>query len=375
MNIPTQKQCFRGSPSSGKSSRHRSWWLQFPTGDDLQDLATKGEVLKSSFIKWLTRWPLRVVLSSSVLLLVQITAFSSNAYASGPSYIPPPVQSYYIPYNVTGLMANNWGKQQALTDASNGLNSVVILDFGAESADGSVTYTTDQLGSLTISQDQYIAAQFALGYQEDTNGTTVLSLEMGTNNSGSSVGYSNGQIWGNAVQGVIIDASQSGWTQVNVGGAGDWESWNGTESYAALQNWESGYTSTTSSSLYDFGSADGCPSNYVDETGVTTPCAQPDWAPGSYYMAAWGWGPAFAVPQIYYQGCTINGTPYAAQEIQWANVSLWGAENSQTMIYFTAPLWASGYCEPSPQDSYIDFWNALNNRSQTAMSPAYLAQI
>ena len=45
-------------------------------------------------------------------------------------------------------------------------------------------------------------------------------------------------------------------------------------------------------------------------------------------------------------------------------------ENSQTMIYFTASLWASGYCEPTPQDSCIDFWNARNNRFQTAVSPA-----
>ncbi len=94
-----------------------------------------------------------------------------------------------------------------------------------------------------------------------------------------------------------------------------------------------------------------------------------------------------SVPEIYNNGCylTVGGVTnyYPAQEIQWANIPLSGAVNDGSQqfpqaigpIIFMAPLYSPGGCEASPQNSYIDLWNALNNRSQTAMTPPFLSRI
>ena len=332
------------------------------------------------------RWATRMIVV--ITLGLGMISFGSPRAFANPSSIPPVDISYYVPSSVTPAITNGWGCSQGHADASSGHTSVVILDFGRQNASGSGTYPIGSQSVFPLGTEEYLTAQFALGYSDCSNHQAdYLTLAMGTSNysnaSGSNLSYSNGQIWGQAVQAVANNASSAHYN-VSIAGAGDWEAWG---SFSDLTNWEQGYYSTTGALLYDYGSADGCPYNYLDETGVDYGCDSGGWNQSANYLAAWGWAPAMSVPEIYNNGCylTVGGVTnyYPAQEIQWANIPLSGAVNDGSQqfpqaigpIIFMAPLYSPGGCEASPQNSYIDLWNALNNRSQTAMTPPFLSRI
>ncbi len=96
-------------------------------------------------------------------------------------------------------------------------------------------------------------------------------------------------------------------------------------------------------------------------------------AADSVVTASWGWPPAFALPEIYYNGCNS----YAVEDIQWGMISLRAVNNGTGPIYFSGSLAspsAPGSCE-SPQGAYIDLWNVINNTPSTAMTPNFATSL
>ena len=86
----------------------------------------------------------------------------------------------------------------------------------------------------------------------------------------------------------------------------------------------------------------------------------------SVVTVSWGWPPAFALPEIYYNGCNS----YAGEDIQWGMISLRAANNRTGLIYFFGALGeasAPSLCE-SLQKAYIDLWNVTNSTPSTAMT-------
>lgn len=277
-------------------------------------------------------------------------------------------------------MANSWGCSQAQADASTGHNSLVVFDYGAQTSDGAYTVQQGQsVGNsaywLSLAWDEQLAEQFALGYQQCGNGQEDTELAMGINNSAGTTNSSTGVSWGQAVQGAINNIVSANYTYSMIYGAGDWESWNSQGHFSDVSNWEGGYVSATSTYLVDFGSADGCIDSYNSET-TDQVCTYypnsttPDWTQDDYVLVSWGWAPALALPEIYYNGSSSCPT-YAAQDIQWGMISLRGVNNGTGAIFFSGPLGTNGTCEP-PDGAYIDLWNVINNTPSTAMTPYYL---
>jgi hypothetical protein len=190
----------------------------------------------------------------------------------------------------------------------------------------------------------------------------VLTLNIGTNNSGSTPTGKLGAIWGSVISWVANHA----WSDDIVQGANDVESWG---TYAAFNNWEwgdstgSGYAASKLM-LVNFGSADGCPTFW---TNGDYPCSSGFTTKHEYY-ASWGWSPNLAQPQIYYDGC--DG--YANQPVQWADISAWGAANNLGRIYSAASL-SQNYCL-SPDQSYSYLESALAHQGVND-TPSYETQI
>ena len=285
--------------------------------------------------------------------------------------VPPADYSYYVISSDTNSTAKSLGCTQANRDGQYNYNSLVILDFGAQRNDGAGTYLTSNSTFWSNGTIELYAANFALGYQGCNHGSHTMRLAVGTNNDGSVTDGALGAAWENVVYAVQQNASNSGYVNVSVAGAGDWE--GGYGSFSHLNGWVNGDSSGGGYSnphwipLYNYGSADGCPQSYGQYQNYL--CTG-DWYQDSNWSASWGWSVAYATPEIYYNGCDGQ----AAQHIQWGMISLEGATYHSNAIQFSGPLTDAGSCDTSA-NAYIDLWNVINNNSATAMTPYYLLQI
>ena len=312
---------------------------------------------------------------AAALLVSGFVAIGTEAPAgANPPAIPPIDYSFYVAPSDTYSTALQLGCNQANYDGSVHYPSTVILDFGAQTSDGSGTYLPSTSYYWTDGADEYYAANFAYGYQACNHGTYRLNLAIGTNNDGSVTNSYLGDVWAIVASAVRDNVSTSGYVNVSVWGAGDWE--GGFGSFAHLSSWMNGGDGTgtgyaPSPSLppliFNYGSADGCPQNYGQYQNL--PCTG-DWNQGSNWLDSWGWVDAWATPEIYYNGC--GG--FAAQDLQWGMISLFGAVYYGRPIEFWGPMTETGTCEPSV-NAYIDLYNVINNNPATAWDPGYLLQI
>ncbi len=246
------------------------------------------------------------------------------------------------------------GYQAGLRDGNAGYQALIILDFGAQTTDGSTSIETVTFASLTNFQIRDLAQEFALGYVR--GGGFNLYLGIGTNNSrspdqGTYGAY--GTMWNTTVVTPIRSwMSAQGYNKwIQVEGANDIESWSGSgPGVHPTDDWAYGYSNAGGSVYYDFGSADGCPlGTYDNRTGCAYGYAQAD-----YYGLSWGVPAAYAVPEIYYY-CTY---------CEWAMISGYGQYYTSTGgIYFTGPL-DDHYLDSSayiPSDAWSLLWNTLYN--------------
>ncbi|HEY9288529.1 MAG TPA: hypothetical protein VIT43_10975 [Candidatus Dormibacteraeota bacterium] len=236
---------------------------------------------------------------------------------------------------------------------SAGYQALIILDFGAQTTDGSTAVETGTYTPISNFQIRDMAQNFAIGYL--AGGGWNLRLGIGTNNSrlpdqGTYGNY--GTVWNTAVVAQIrswmAGQGYSQWIQVE--GANDIESWSGTGDGAhPTDDWANNYSIAGGSIYYNFGSADGCPyGTYDNRTGCSY-----GWAQADYYGVAWGYPAAFAVPEIYYY-CTY---------CQWAMISGYGQYYTSTGgIHFTGPV-DDHFLEPpayTAADAWSLLWNTLN---------------
>jgi hypothetical protein len=240
---------------------------------------------------------------------------------------PPDNFSFYV--NTTSdstLYQLGWN--QGHSDAINGTNSLVILDFGGQNQAN--TGTVGALGSpdFNYSQIEVLCEFFLWGYYNGTglnDYSTVLTLAVGTSD-GNYIAQSLGTTWGQVVQTVenwIVSTPYSG--QETAIGANDIETFGGAH-YSDVLQWLAGYESGTKLPYEDYGSADGCPQ--FDHTGKACTAGPPGWTQYSYWYLSWGATPAHAFPIIY----------RASQKDQWVEIDEYGYLYQGDEIDFTAPL-------------------------------------
>ena len=307
---------------------------------------------------------------------------ASWGYASPHNTTPPPVErSFYIAPSDTYNLEEQRGCSQAQADILNLRNSVVILDFGGEAADRQGTLSTVQVNGsyveMSWNTDWWLYAYFAAGYQSCADGRFHETLAYGTNNSANYVNGAGGYDVGKFVAQAAANLYGWGYNETVVYGGNDVEAAYST--YPAFSNWElgdgtgSGYASESGSiPMIDFGDAE-CPP-YAGTTyynGGDMGCTN-GWSFSEVYNAAWGFGPNFAAPEVYYAYDVCPG--YANMAVQWENVSEWGANNAGPgRIYFLGPL-DQGYCLNSGQ-AWNELATAVGHFANTSVGFTYAMEI
>ncbi len=315
-----------------------------------------------------TRRYWRLLGNLAALLSILVAAVGLHAPAAWASN-PPNNWSFYVASWDTNSTAQQLGCNQANYDKSVNANSFVTLDFGAQYYTGSGTYVPSTTIYWSNSTIEAYAENFAYGYQI-CGSSHYLTFNVGTNNDGSVTDGALGADWGSLVQSVASNVSNSGYANVIVYGAIDAEAGYGP--FAHLYGWEfgdssgPGFASRFGGLISDFGSADGCPQSYYQDTNRV--CSG-DWYLSSDYEAAWGWSPNIANPEIYYDGCY----GLANEPVQWANISDFGAHYGFGAIFFEGPL-SQNYCL-SPAQSYNDLVYSLNVDGAGVGPMPFLTQI
>lgn len=299
--------------------------------------------------------------ASALAWSIYLPTVANGPSPTGSQPKPPTSASYYILSTDPGR-AYSIGCQQGWADAQTSppVNSLVVLDFGGQLADGG--------GSLLVSgtpvsnaQIEAIAEAFAHGYWYCTGSdyNSVLTLVVGTNNSYYDVSYSGGQTWARVVAAIAAYNQSHGYSaQVVVDGGNDIEpAWADAPSSRA---WTDGFSSIGSAFSFDYGTADSCPtSSYLNGR------CDNGWSQSDVWYVSWGSPAALALPEIYYP---INAS-------QWTMIGLYGAEfhGSGGSIAFsgpldTYPLWQSSN---SADQAWSQLWSSLNSYSATAAQPRY----
>lgn len=290
------------------------------------------------------------------LLFTGVLAFQSPQALAAPATQtkPPTADSFYVTSTSTST-AYSHGCNQGNADANNHASSMVILDFGAQLADGSGVDNWDA-GHISNEQVEDEAEAFAHGYWVCTGSDTSskLDLAIGTNNSGA-VSSALGTTWAHVVAAVQShDQAQGYASQVVAMGGDDMEP--GFGGPTAAKDWARGYYNAGTGTVYaDFGSADGCP-----PAGST---CNNGWTQYDEWFVSWGATAAVPTPEIY--------TNTAAW--QWEDISLYGVNNEGGAILFWGPVSTPAYITPG--DAWDDFANALCSRTSTCVHMSYSLRI
>lgn len=256
-----------------------------------------------------------LAVTAALLLTPVVSLISSSvaALAVGPQ--PPTDTSYYV-MTTNAASFYTWGYNQGYADhAAGNVNSEVILDFGGQSYDGSGTIkpkTTNVYYSWATLET--IAEQFGEGYYYGTGSdyTSVLLLDVGTNNSAWHVDSAGGATFASHVKNVSNWMASNGFSsQVSVEGGNDMEP--GYDTYPPTAAWVNGWAGAVSLYLVNYGSADGCPPYGSCNNG---------WTQDNVWYVSWGAPPAFAAPEIYLQ----------------SQADQWGAIRYRDYMQFRGPL-------------------------------------
>lgn len=117
--------------------------------------------------------------------------------------------------------------------------------------------------------------------------------------------------------------------------------------------------------MYNFGSADGCPSSGA-QTATPRACNN-GWTQAGVWYVSYGAQPAYAVPEIY-ATTGVNAS-------QWYYVSKYAKLAHAYRITFSGELTQSGACAQrggctgtnnTPSQGYTQLWNKINSDTATA---------
>jgi hypothetical protein len=158
--MPSKRSSKRQRELHGRSSKPRE--LERRAGSRTTTQTLKRTSLVAAALPFAAGGATGFVLTSSPL--------------AGASTMPSTNWSWYIRPSATDSEANTDGCNQAEADASVGQDSLVTLDFGAQTADGTGTLLPATTTEWLYATDQGLALAFAGGYQACESKGTFLTL-------------------------------------------------------------------------------------------------------------------------------------------------------------------------------------------------------
>jgi hypothetical protein len=275
--------------------------------------------------------------------------------------VPPTDPGYYVTTTDPSVAYNlGCARGQADANLSPPANSLVVLDFGGQMGDINTTLLVNDQVTASASQITAIAEAFASGYWLCTgpgDPTSVLTLVLGTNNSLYGVDWTGGTAWGQLIASVAAQNQTNGYnSQVVIAGGNDMEpDW---DSAPDTEAWVNGYAAATTAPLFNYGSADGCPT----DSAATASCSN-GWTQYDVWYVSWGALPAHALPEIY---DSVNAG-------QWAMVGLYASQSQPGSgeLLFSGPL--DTYPLWNPSNTAAEAWAQLSE--DLASNPATAQQM
>ncbi len=263
-------------------------------------------------------------------------------------------------------------------------NTVVVLDFFRPMVQNGVYGASGYNHFIDVTTIRSTAAWFAYGYLVGAYGngtnpdsTSHLTIALGVSNAQlSSLGTStasSGIAWGTMVNNTGADLVAYGYAdRVSVAGAIDFEP-NFSNSGPA-RTWVDAYASTydpfSPHFLYNFGSADGCPSSGT-QTATPGSCDN-GWTQEDVLYISYRVLPAYPLPEIY------NSAGTNAK--QWQRIMLYGylrygAPGYEPIKGPMSQYWAcvneSDPCtgmKNTPTTAWNQLWTELNSDTRTAQN-------
>lgn len=301
------------------------------------------------------RRPLVAVILGLLLASLLTVAASRQVFATAPK--PPTDWSFYVRTTNTNTLYNLGCNQGHFDQNSGNINSEVVLDFGGQASNNGGTYLTGSNAYVSYGTIEGLAEQFALGYYVCTGSdtTSLLKLNLGTNNSAYYVNSTGGSTWSNVVNTVANWAGGNGVSsQVLVGGANDMEP--GFGSASGTLAWMNGYTNNGGRYFVNYGSTDGCPQTTHSNGGCNN-----GWNQYDIWYLSWGAAPSWPLPEIYYQ----------SQTNQWVQIDLYGTHSQNSTMSFVAPFdeYDLDTGTFSSTGAWNSLWNGLNGAGEPASMP------
>lgn len=220
----------------------------------------------------------------------------------------------------------------------------------------------------TVAQVESAAKQFVQGYRDCAISAPQIIFIIATSNFPSDperVTNAHGQAWANMVDNVASWTIAQGFQQlVNVQGGSDMEpSWNSTTDTRA---WVDGYDAAGDRSMYNIGSADGCPQS---GDGTVNGTCNNGWKQQDVLYISWLVPSGFPIPQIY--------TNDSSQAKQWRYIKLYGVVSLNRTMTIQGSLTQSNACievgcgsdvDNTPAQGWQQLFDQLNADARTAQS-------
>jgi hypothetical protein len=237
---------------------------------------------------------------------------------------------------------------------------IMLLDYGAARKIDSSTWGANDFSGHTFKNDDIrTSLERAADSYHNCHTQGSVDIVYGNNNYHmSNVGMSNTDVWyagwhqADKVNDVFNYQYAHGYSSQVADAASDMElGWDGQLTTKQLVN---GDTAQGFPLYYDYGDAAGCP-----QSGTSGSCGF------GYDVSDVGYlsfhGLAVGMPEIYYNGCTVNGSFYPDQANEWTVIRKnWNANNSSSYFFWgiTGGPTSAGYCV-GPRDA----WDELNSKN------------
>jgi hypothetical protein len=184
-------------------------------------------------------------------------------------------------------------------------NSIIILDFGYPYYQNGM-YGTKLFQTYAFASTSAIGnaiEYFAYGYDQCSDGSSLIKIAIGTSNcglsycSGSEVTYAHGAAWADMVYETDRFLYNNEYKMTAVGAVDIEIAWNTPN---ITKDWVNGFTSRDYVMFYDYGDAQGCPMTYPPPYGDQY--CDNGWYQEDVWFVSFGSGVSKPLPLIYADG-------------------------------------------------------------------------
>jgi hypothetical protein len=286
--------------------------------------------------------------------------------------VPAATASHYLTWS--GNAGSDDAKAYSIGchDGTAAVRGVHVLDYGTQESSGvRQPGTTAASTTPRISDDRVVATarQYVAGFvacRPSPASTATVAIGVNNKSDGGLAPNAAGGRWATVVNGVAAAVHASGWDRagITVAAANDLEpSWG---SAADARQWIAAFTGASTATMYDYGSADGCPAY-----GSSSVACANGWTLADLYAVATGAARTLvALPEIY--------TPSGTQARQWSAISAWGVHHGGGPVRFAGAFstWTAcqqrggctGRIDNPPSTSWSQLWVELRSHADTTVN-------